>query len=193
MYMVSVIKKLTPLLLCSKIFLIALFGAWPDLCQAGVENTKHDLFPHDKERNCNLCHSPHSDKSQPALWISEEKPSIGDKTIFFTPAIEEKVLCLSCHDGIFAKDICAISATEVEEPGISVENIYYRGGGTLFFSTCEKHYNLVSYYRSQFPQQQLKCTTCHDVHFKVGTRKNGLISSKVYFKHKICLICHQAE
>lgn len=180
-------------MLRNSIYLVVLLWFWPVLCQAGVKGTKHDLFPYDKKRNCSLCHCPHTDKSQPVLWISENKPPIGDKTIFFAPATEEKVLCLSCHDGIFAKDICAIPGTETKnKPNLSEVNRFY-SGGMLFFSTCEKHYYLVSFYRNQLPQQQLKCTTCHDIHYKKDTRITSLISSKVYFKHKICLICHQAE
>jgi hypothetical protein len=172
---------------------MALFYIWPTLCQAGVGHTKHDLCPHEQERNCTLCHIPHTNQSPRAVSPPDDKPADGNKTAFFTLPKAEEVLCLSCHDGVLASDICVIVSHELEGlelSGASDANRYY-GGGMLFFDTCEKHYNLLSFYKDQLPDKRLSCSTCHDVHNLKGSLKTGLISGQVYFRHKVCLLCHQ--
>jgi predicted CXXCH cytochrome family protein len=188
--MVSVTKK--PIRLIQLISIGAICFIRPALSYAGLKNTKHDIYPHNKEKNCTLCHIPHSDDTQPAQWMDNGTARVGDEIKFFNMSTDEEVICLSCHDGILAEDICVDFNPHFEEKPseLNLEILFRFYKEMLQFGTCEKHYKLASYFRSHFPNQ-LKCTTCHDVHLMDGSRKPGLISNKTYYKHKFCLVCHK--
>ena len=127
------------------------------------------------------------------MWIQDDKATVGNKATFFTLPVEDNVRCLSCHDGVLAKNICVNIDPKIEEkPALNLEelNNYYKKD-LMGFGPCEKHYNLASLFESELPGKRLKCTTCHNIHLEQGSRKSGLISGDLYTRHEICLICHQ--
>ena len=184
MFTVMVIRLILP----GSLIWIILFSS--TLSHAGLAKTIHNLYPKDPEKNCALCHKPHSNQTQPALWMTEKKPRAGSRIHYFTMPPEEEAICLSCHDGVLAKDICVNIDPKIEEkPELNLEelNNYYKKD-LIGFGTCEKHYNMVSLFPSELPGKQ--CTTCHNIHLEQNSRKAGLINSDLYTRHKICLICH---
>ncbi len=171
-------------------YIIWIILLWSTLSHAGLAKTTHDLYPKDPEKNCSLCHRPHSNQTQPALWASQGKPGVGTKINYFAITKDEEEICLSCHDGVLAKNICVNIDPKIEEtPSLNLEelNNYYKKD-LISFGVCEKHYNIVSLFQDQFPGKQ--CTACHNIHLEQGSRKAGLIKGDLYTKHKICLICH---
>ena len=197
--MASVIERIFRLMRqnSATLYGIVFFFALPVLGYAGVGNTKHDFSHKDQEQNCSLCHPLHTNKAQPFIWKPEDVPADIKKNFYFTLSKEEEVLCLSCHDGILAKDICVILSHEFVEEEISLLKLpeinRYYNKRMIFLSTCEKHYNLLSYFQSQLLKQKLTCATCHDVHHLRGSSKTGLITGNVYllFKYELCYNCHQ--
>lgn len=190
--MALVIRKISrpTLIICSVRCLTVILLAWPGLSYAGVGETKHNLYKHDKEKNCALCHAPHSGKTKPALWMSENKAQIITK--FGTETQNEEILCLSCHDGVMASDMYIDKTLDPENTEemltLPLDMRYYRIV-LLSYNVCEKHYHLLSQYQDQFPKEEIKCSLCHDIHSLKLSYKN-LISKKTIKKHKVCLECH---
>jgi len=171
------------------VLIAALFTFCSTYCDAGIRNSKHDFLYKNKdaEELCVLCHVPHTKKAQQALWMKPEK-----NTVFFVIPKNGNLLCLSCHDGILAKNIGTIaepSRDDKKPPLYDVPklNMYYNSGGTRFSNTCEKHYNILS---AQFPHMGIRCTTCHDVHHLSSLGRNGLIKKGIY-KSEACRNCHK--
>ena len=163
------------------------------LCWAGIGKTTHDLHLQNKEKNCFLCHIPHTNTSQHAAWIPKNKPMVEKETISFSLPKDEETLCLSCHDGILAKDMCVITDKELEKDAeifsIPLDKRYFRIG-MLSLKRCEKHYYLLSYYQKQFPPEQLKCSMCHDIHRLKDGKMAWLLEGNVFKKFPVCSNCH---
>ncbi|MGE3182693.1 MAG: cytochrome c3 family protein, partial [Phycisphaerae bacterium] len=170
---------------------------------SGILGSKHDFTDDGKNTRdlCLPCHTPHiTSREAPLLTTAATKrtagPARGSDAIVYD---DSSRLCLSCHDGVIAKDVYAsphaASWRELDSGSV-------RGGRSRITS----HPVGIRYpvdQRSYYPASALRvdekdtvplvdgriqCITCHDPH---NTERHPGMLVKSNQRSKLCLACHR--
>lgn len=161
--------------------------------------------PHDFTRGggaaldlCTPCHTPHLSIARPAAF-DDRPPQIQALRPYVAYDVQldgSSLLCLSCHDGIVAKDVYASAhaATFSSQLGSS-----WVGVGSLTSHPIGVEYPLVDpRYRSiaavaadgriLLPDGRVQCISCHDPH---NTRRIRGLLVRSNEGSRLCLSCHR--
>lgn len=167
---------------------------------AGIAGTKHD-FTHGSGRAldlCTPCHTPHLSVVKPPAMDSREplaqrlRPYSGEGV----DLDESSLLCLSCHDGVVARDVyrSAHAARVSAQLGSS-----WVGKASLTSHPIGVKYPIGDpTYRTieaatddgaiKLPNGRLQCISCHDPH---NTKRFDYMLVRSNQGSRLCLACHR--
>jgi len=170
-----------------------------DLLAMGLIGSAHDFRRADGEPMdlCTPCHTPHVALHR-ASWRDHGGPVHDSIRPYHADGVElddSSLLCLSCHDGVFASDV--FSFAHAITPGRQLAGSWI-GPGSLTshpvgvrYPHSEGRYHPASIVtadeRIKLPGGRVQCISCHDPH---NTRRMGgmLVSSNE--GSRLCLACH---
>lgn len=175
-------------------------GTDADQLGAGIVGTKHD-FTHGSGRAldlCTPCHTPHLSVVKPPAMDSRE-PTVQRLRPYSGAGVdldESSLLCLSCHDGVVAKDVyrSAHAARISGQLGSS-----WVGKASLTSHPIGVKYPVAdSTYRTieaatadgaiKLPGGRLQCISCHDPH---NTQRFEYMLVRSNQGSRLCLACHR--
>jgi predicted CXXCH cytochrome family protein len=171
-----------------------------DALAGGIIGSKHDFSrdPKNPRDLCLTCHTPHITAARAPLLDRAPRPSVtvALRQAFGAELSSASLLCLSCHDGVTAKDVYTSShATTLAEQLGS----YQIGSRALSshpigfkYPIAEQKYHSIAVVeadgRIRLPGDRVQCTSCHDPH---NTERHPKMLVKSNRRSGLCLSCHR--
>jgi predicted CXXCH cytochrome family protein len=166
----------------------------------GLVGSKHDFSrgePHPRDL-CLPCHAPHLPGANPPLL--DRRPAATQPIRTYSAlAIEldgASLLCMSCHDGLFATDVFTSSHSTRLASQLGASSLGYGGlqghpVGVTYPSGDTKYHpaSVVAADGSiKLPDGRIQCTSCHDPH---NARRHEGLLVKSNERSRLCLSCHR--
>ena len=166
----------------------------------GLVGSKHDFSQSGSQPAdlCLSCHSPHiAGLSAPLL---DRRPATTQPIQPYKSVGLElnsaSLLCLSCHNGIIAKDVFtnAHASRLVQQFGVSQLGSRNPSGHPIGvkFPISEPTFHTISQVRSdgriKLPDGRVQCISCHDPH---NTERHPSMLVKSNSGSRLCLSCHR--
>ncbi|MCC6360616.1 MAG: cytochrome c3 family protein [Phycisphaerales bacterium] len=164
----------------------------------GIVGSKHDFTGGGRVARdlCLPCHTMHLTATQAPLVV--QRPTTSQPIrLYQTPGMDldaSSLLCLSCHDGIAAKDVFT------QAHAGSWDALSGRRGGPRLtghpvgvkYPVGEDGYESPEYVSAtaglKLPDGRIQCTTCHDPH-NTGRHPGMLVIGNE--RSRLCLSCHR--
>lgn len=175
-------------------------GSNADHLSAGIAGTKHD-FTHGSGRSldlCTPCHTPHLSVVKPPVMDSREplaqrlRPYSGEGV----DLDESSLLCLSCHDGVVAKDVyrsahAARISSQLGSSWVGKASLTSHPIGVKF-PIGDSTYRTIEAATAdgaiKLPGGRLQCISCHDPH---NTKRFEYMLVRSNQGSRLCLACHR--
>lgn len=165
----------------------------------GIIGSQHDFsaagaVPRDL---CLPCHTPHISASAAPLLISgADVPRASYKTAG-GQLNAASLVCLSCHDGVIARDVYAgshgASWSDLAMPGHPAGQARWSSHpvGIEYPAAAEGYASPQAVIQGgliKLPENRIQCTTCHDPHNTARHAGMLVISNE---RSRLCLACHR--
>ena len=165
-----------------------LIGSKHDFSQGGA--TPRDL--------CLTCHTPHITAARAPLLEAapRSRRAVALRTVFGEELNRASLLCLSCHDGVTARDVytgthATALASQLGAQFIDVRPLASHPIGRrypLADSTYRGTAEVQADGRIKLPAGRVQCTSCHDPH---NTERHPWMLVKSNDRSALCLSCHR--
>jgi predicted CXXCH cytochrome family protein len=162
---------------------------------SGLIGSKHDFSAWGRDL-CLPCHTAHITAGQAPL-LDRRPTTTQPIRPYQTLNVElnaASLLCLSCHDGVTARDIYSTShaTTLADQLGISQRGLQLQSHPIgIRYPIADPKYNppqTVEAAGLKLPQGRIECTTCHDPHNSRRVPRFLKISNE---RSRLCLTCHR--
>jgi len=171
-----------------------------DALAGGIIGSKHDFSrdPKNPRDLCLTCHTPHLTAARAPLLDRSPAParSVALRQAFGAELSAASLLCMSCHDGVTAKDVYTSTHSMV----LSEELGGYPAPSRALSShpigneypLADTKYHSISMVQSdgriKLPAGRVQCTSCHDPH---NTERHPKMLVKSNNHSSLCLSCHR--
>jgi len=175
-------------------------GQNTDYLSAGIAGSKHDFTqaggrPLDL---CTPCHTPHlSVDAPPGLDRRKPEPQrLKPYTGVGVDLDESSLLCLSCHDGIVAKDVyrtahAARISSQLGSSWVGKASLTSHPIG-IKYPIGDSTYRAIDAVTAdgfiKLPDGRVQCISCHDPH---NTRRFDYMLVRSNQGSRLCLACHR--